>query len=62
MLCFSEIASSFTLWGRAALPLPSGDADGAPPPRTPRTWTENLWALTGLRWGSICYRSFLGST
>lgn len=42
MLCFSEIASSFTLWGRAALPLPSGDADGAPPlaPQDP-------WVLDG---------------
>lgn len=42
MLCFSEIASSFTLWGRAALPLPSGDADGTPPPAP-----QDPWVLDG---------------
>lgn len=32
MPCFSEITSSFALWGRAALRLPSRDGDGAPAP------------------------------
>lgn len=68
MPCFSEITSSFALWGRAALRLPSRDGDGAPAPaprpdpRTPWSRKENLWAVTGLRWGSVGYRSFFDST
>lgn len=36
MPCFSEITSSFALWGRAALRLPSRDGDGAPAPPPPQ--------------------------